>query len=60
MKENFVICIESMHIGDTGSQDNVSFMRCERCCVCVVYVLFGFFVYALLGCVGGIVLKESL
>ncbi|XP_968982.1 phosphatidylinositol transfer protein alpha isoform isoform X2 [Tribolium castaneum] len=23
MKENFVICIESMHIGDTGNQDNV-------------------------------------
>lgn len=24
MKENFVICIESMHIADTGKQDNVS------------------------------------
>lgn len=24
MKENFIICIESMHIADTGSKDNVS------------------------------------
>lgn len=24
MKENFVICIESMHIADTGNKDNVS------------------------------------
>jgi hypothetical protein len=30
MKENFVICIESMHIGDTGSQDNVSDDRRKR------------------------------
>lgn len=24
MKENFVICIESLHIGDVGNQTNVS------------------------------------
>lgn len=24
MKENFVICIESLHVPDTGKQDNVS------------------------------------
>lgn len=24
MKQNFIICIESMHIGDTGKQENVS------------------------------------
>lgn len=23
MKENFMICIESLHIADTGEQDNV-------------------------------------
>lgn len=23
MKENFVICIESLHIGDQGDQENV-------------------------------------
>lgn len=24
MKDNFVICIESLHVGDTGMQQNVS------------------------------------
>lgn len=24
MKENFVICIESLHVGDIGNQQNVS------------------------------------
>lgn len=29
MKDNFVISIESMHIADTGNQDNVSPVRCQ-------------------------------
>ena len=32
MKENFIICIESLHVGDTGTQHNVSWLE-------VVYVL---------------------
>lgn len=30
MKENFVICIESLHVGDTGSQSNVSLYFVRR------------------------------
>ncbi|KAG5681236.1 hypothetical protein PVAND_010688 [Polypedilum vanderplanki] len=30
MKENFVICIESLHIGDTGEQDNVHELTGEK------------------------------
>lgn len=37
MKDNFVICIESLHVGDTGLQSNVSFIWCGICC-CFVYV----------------------
>lgn len=34
MKENFMICIESLHIADTGEQDNVrkqfeQFFKCD-------------------------------
>lgn len=30
MKENFVICIESLHVGDIGLQSNVSYLKLEQ------------------------------
>lgn len=41
MKDNFVICIESLHIADTGNQENVSgldgvFICFKEACLFVV------------------------
>lgn len=30
MKENFVICIETLHAGDVGDQQNVSVVNASR------------------------------
>lgn len=42
MKENFVICIESLHIGDVGNQQNVSLFLLQAAngiwIVCYVFV----------------------
>lgn len=43
MKENFVICIESMHIADTGKQNNVSICNNVRCLLndaCFLFVYY--------------------
>lgn len=32
MKENFVICIESLHIGDQGDQENVRWLMVYHAC----------------------------
>lgn len=34
MKENFVICIESLHVGDIGNQHNVSDAEVGDVCIC--------------------------
>lgn len=33
MKENFVICIESLHVGDIGNQQNVSDANGGNVCI---------------------------
>lgn len=30
MKDNFVICIESLHVGDRGEQNNVSYINTTK------------------------------
>lgn len=50
MKENFVICIESLHVADLGDKDNVSNAQQENLlhiCILAIEMIFHIFLHTL-------------